>query len=157
MGQVSNPGWGDWVRIVHDDDPEKPEEPFRDLSGRCGEYERYDDRPGVPRPHRVALEPGAPGGGLVYVFAVEVVTPCTQIRDAEARVAEAKEAVIAAARAQHAASEEWVAVGGWKAAAERMLAAEDAVDDAVGHLIECERALAALRPAQAAAAVARAT
>lgn len=94
----SRPSWGDWVRVVHDDDPNHPEEPFRDLAGRCGEYQSFDDRPGVPRPHRVALEPGMPGAGLVYVFAVEVVTPRSVIADAEQKRDEARAAIVDAAR-----------------------------------------------------------
>jgi hypothetical protein len=145
---VSNPGWGDWVRIVHDDDPAKPEEPFRDLAGRCGTYDGFDQRIGVPRPHRVRLSNGI--GHFVYVFAVEVITPGQQIRDAEARVAATKEAVLIAAREQHAAARHVVARPSadspTEARVERLFKAEDGVDDAVGQLIDAERALDALRP-----------
>lgn len=102
-------GYGDWVRIVHDDDPERPEEPARDVDvvGRCGLYESYDDRPGVPRRHHVRLlTKDLRALGVIYVFEVEVVTPAAAIAATVERVEIAKAAIVDAARTLLAAETE---------------------------------------------------
>lgn len=102
-------GYGDWVRIVHDDDPERPEEPTRDVDvvGRCGLYEGYDDRPGVPRRHHVRLlTKDFRTLGVIYVFEVERVTPAAAIAATVERMEAAKAAIVDAARTLLAAETE---------------------------------------------------
>jgi len=134
----SAPSWGDWVRVVHDDDPAKPDEPYRDLVGLCGFYDGYDSRHGVPRPHRVQFS--GKNWGLVYVFAVKVVTPKAAIDEAKCRCETARDAVLSSARAQHASSQLHAFDD------VEYINATDATEDAVDELIAAEAALAALRP-----------